>query len=94
MSAHSVDGSIKVTPTEGQAVSYVFRDSKGITVSGRIARRDTHQMIVPLPLEMKARLEEMIEGGPVSGALLGLISLGLDYLEASNSGLKVILPAR
>lgn len=75
-------------------VTYTLKPGSGISVSGRIPRRETHQMLVPLPLDVKSRLETLIEGGSVSGAMVGLIVYALDQIEATEQRMIVNMPAK
>jgi hypothetical protein len=73
------------TPTTG----YILKDGEGISVASRISRKDVHKIELPLPMTTKARIDTLLEGGALSGAIVGLVMFGLDELEKQGKRLIV-----
>lgn len=75
---------------EATGTTYTLKDgSVAVTVSARIARKNAHQMLIPLPGPVKERLDAAVEGGSMSGAIVGLVVFALDELE--RQGKRIII---
>lgn len=58
-----------------------------ISSRARLSRKDTHSSIVVLPLDIKAEIDRMIEGGSFAAALSGLIIYGMEQLKKNGERL-------
>lgn len=75
---------------EETGTTYVLKDGAvAVTVSARISRKGAHQMLIPLPPQLKDRLDQAVEGGSMSGAIVGLVTFALDELE--RQGKRIII---
>ena len=68
---------------------YLLKDGDGISVASRISRQGAHKIELPLPVHVKSRIDAMLEGGSVSGAVVGLVMFALDELEKQKKRLVV-----
>ncbi len=86
-------GGKDMADNDDTTVHYTVTPSSEITigVKGRIARKNVHQMIIPLPPELHEKLVKYTNG-PISGAMTGLVMYALDELDKQGLGLTIQLP--
>jgi len=68
---------------------YLLKDGAGISVASRISRKDAQNILLPLPAQTRQRIEALLEGGALSGAVVGLVMFALDELEKQGKRLVV-----
>lgn len=61
----------------------------GVTVAGRLNRKDTHPFLLNIPAALKQRLGTNVKAGAHGTALLGLIQYALDDLDNKKEALHV-----
>lgn len=62
----------------------ITKGSGTVTVAGRLSRNGSHSVVIPLPAELKARLDKAIEGGSTSAAIVFLLTYSLDQLDKNG----------
>jgi hypothetical protein len=66
-------------------MKYQITEGSGtVTVAGRLSRNGSHSVLIPLPAELKARLDKAIEGGSTSAAIVFLLAYSLDQLDKNG----------
>ncbi len=68
---------------------YTLKKGEGVSVAGRTSRKNAHVYAIPLPLALKSELDILVEGGAMSGAILGMLEHGMDVLVERNQMLVV-----
>lgn len=77
----------------GQAYTATAGDGAGVIVAGRMDREaaEAQQWNLMVPAELRARIELLVEGGSLTGAVTGLLHYALDKIEQDKIKLRVHL---
>ena len=68
---------------------YLIQDGHGIVSDKRSPREGCQALLLPVPGEIKARLDKLIACGSAANAILGLICLSRDVLQKEKKRMLV-----